>query len=248
MASFEASTRKAMDKATEGTATVTSTPVVDSDFSIGQTYHAFSKGTTKTEVEIYSENADRPTYFVTDAKTTFSSASDLTVYRESKDGPVVAHIRLPSSRSGPRSAAVITYPSLEAAIVRVPAGKEVLSSEQSVHIDGRDYIWQGEKRGDRPGLPIQVLRDEQGDTWAMFVWDPMGWDSRAQPGAFGRLLLVDIAINQDLLDQIVATAVARVFQQIKRETVNSIAGQAISACVPFVTDPIIIFCIANISS
>ena len=129
-----------MDKATEGMATVTSTPVVNSDFSVGQTYHAFSKGTTKTEVEIFSDNADHPTYFVADAKTTLSSASDLTVYRESKDGPVVAHIRLPSSTSGPPSAVVITYPALKAAIVPVTAGKKILSSEQNVHIDGRDYI------------------------------------------------------------------------------------------------------------
>ncbi len=232
MAAFEASTEKGIDKATEGTTTVTSTAFVDSDFTVGQTCHAFSKGITKTEVEIYSDSDERPAYCVTDAKSAFSSASDLTIYRETQHGgPVVANIRLPSSKSGSHSATVITYPALEeAAVIPVNAGEEVLSSQQSVRIDGRVYVWQGEKREDRPGLPIQNLRDEQGDTRAKFVWDPKGWDSKARPGAFGRLLLVDATLKQDLLDQIVATAVARVFQQIKREKMNNIGGNIVGGC------------------
>jgi hypothetical protein len=193
MAFIENSTDKAIEKATKGTATVTGTPNVDSDFSAAQTYHVFSWGTTKVEIERCSSDAVRPAYFVADAITSFSSA--------------LANIRLPSSKSGSPSAVFITYPALQATIIPVTAVEQIVSRPSKAFIDGRGSVWQVGKREDRPGLPIQVLRDEQDNTWAKFFWD-----AKSRSDAFGRLSLVDTGVKQDLLDQIVATAVAQVFQ------------------------------------
>jgi hypothetical protein len=210
---------KATDKAAQTSTTVTSTAVVDSDASPAQTYSVYSQGKTRLEIVLYVPDAFPPAYFITAASSAFSSATVLTVYRQSKDGSVVANINVPSSKSGSPSAAVITYPAVEATALPIIAGEQVLLSKQSLRIDRRHYVWQGEEGENSHGLPTQVLRDEQDDTLALFVWDQKG-----QPGALGRLHIMKTGSSQDLLDQIVATAVTRVYQEARRQDLTDLKG------------------------
>lgn len=74
----------------------------------------------------------------------------------------------------------------------------------------------GGKRSRAGDLPVQVLRDEKNDTRAQFIWN-----KTSQSSALGRLLLAKTELELDLLDQIVATAVTRVYLEVKRQKAHT---------------------------
>jgi hypothetical protein len=99
----------------------------------------------------------------------------------------------------------------------ITASEQILLTKQSVRIDGRHFFRQGERGQNSLGLPTQVLRVEQDDTGAWFVWDQKG-----QAGSLGRLHILKNGPEQDLLDQIVATTVMRVYQEVRRQKLSEI--------------------------